>query len=164
MSVQSRATLKGYFNAGDTPTEVQFTNLIDSIPNFTDDFATKYVKVAVSSADILQLNSIPKTLVIAPGSGKILIPVFAIAKLTFGSGAYDSTNNDPQIKLSGATDYLMGFPNLLSQGSNFRIFRSMRELNIDQPENAALILTEDVDPTSGDGTLAIYLWYKIVTL
>jgi len=30
MAVQSTSTLKGYFETGDTPTEAQFVNLIDS--------------------------------------------------------------------------------------------------------------------------------------
>jgi hypothetical protein len=37
MAAQSRTTLKGYFNTGDTPTETQFANLVDSVPNTTDD-------------------------------------------------------------------------------------------------------------------------------
>jgi hypothetical protein len=37
MSAQSRATLKGYFETGDTPTQAQFENLIDSNVNTTDD-------------------------------------------------------------------------------------------------------------------------------
>lgn len=32
MSQQNRTTLKGYFNTGDTPTEAQFADLIDSFP------------------------------------------------------------------------------------------------------------------------------------
>lgn len=31
MSVESRATIKGYFNTGDKPTESQFGNLLDSV-------------------------------------------------------------------------------------------------------------------------------------
>ncbi len=30
MAVQDAATLKGYFNTGDTPTEAQFADLVDS--------------------------------------------------------------------------------------------------------------------------------------
>jgi len=36
MSIQSRTTLKGYFNTGDTPTEAQFADFIDSNLNLTD--------------------------------------------------------------------------------------------------------------------------------
>lgn len=31
MTAQTKTTLKGYFETGDTPTEAQFTNLIDTI-------------------------------------------------------------------------------------------------------------------------------------
>lgn len=37
MAAQTRTTLKTYFNTGDTPTETQFANLIDSFHNTTDD-------------------------------------------------------------------------------------------------------------------------------
>lgn len=40
MALKSRATLKTYFEANDNPTESQFGDLIDSIPNFVDDNPT----------------------------------------------------------------------------------------------------------------------------
>lgn len=40
MAQQTRTTLKTYFNTGDTPTEAQFIDLIDSSPNPTDDGTT----------------------------------------------------------------------------------------------------------------------------
>ncbi len=40
MAQQNRTTLKTYFETGDTPTEAQFIDLIDSSPNPTDDGTT----------------------------------------------------------------------------------------------------------------------------
>lgn len=37
MAQQTRTVLKGYFNTGDIPTEAQFSDLIDSFPNTSDD-------------------------------------------------------------------------------------------------------------------------------
>lgn len=37
MTIQSRVTLKTYFNTGDQPTEAQFADLIDSAVNVLDD-------------------------------------------------------------------------------------------------------------------------------
>lgn len=37
MALKTRAELKAYFETGDTPTEAQFQDLMDSIPNFQDD-------------------------------------------------------------------------------------------------------------------------------
>jgi hypothetical protein len=36
MAEQGRTTLKGYFETGDTPTQAQFGDLIDSVPNTSD--------------------------------------------------------------------------------------------------------------------------------
>ncbi len=118
-----------------------------------------YKQIEVSAAEILTLFSAPKELVAAPGVGNILMPIHAVAKYNFVTTAYGNVNDDPQIKLSGAADYLMVFVNILSQVADFRMFRDSRELTIDQSENTALILTEDVDPNLGDSTLTVYLWY-----
>lgn len=37
MSQVNRTALKGYFETGDVPTQAQFINLMDSVPNFVDD-------------------------------------------------------------------------------------------------------------------------------
>jgi len=37
--MESRTTLKAYFQTGDKPTEAQFASLIDSVPNLVDDIA-----------------------------------------------------------------------------------------------------------------------------
>lgn len=118
-----------------------------------------FKQIEVSSAEILTLFSAPTTLVTAPGAGHILMPIHSIIKYNFVTTAYGNVNDDPQIKVQGATDYIMVFPNLLSQAADFRMFRAIREINIDQPENAGIILTEDVDPNLGDSTLTVYLWY-----
>lgn len=39
MAEETRTTLKGYFEQGDTPTQIQFASLIDSTLNLTDDDA-----------------------------------------------------------------------------------------------------------------------------
>lgn len=36
MSQKDRKTLKSYFEKGDVPTEEQFADLIDSVPNFAE--------------------------------------------------------------------------------------------------------------------------------
>jgi len=43
MTAQSRTTLKGYFNTGDTPTEAEFAHTIDSFHNLTDDGTAKKI-------------------------------------------------------------------------------------------------------------------------
>ncbi|MBK9219399.1 MAG: hypothetical protein IPL70_13870 [Uliginosibacterium sp.] len=53
MTSQTRATLKGYFNTNDQPTEAQFVDLIDSAVNATDD-PTAHVAITLdANADAL---------------------------------------------------------------------------------------------------------------
>ena len=123
-----------------------------------------YKRVEVSSAEILTLFSAPKELVEAPGAGKMAAPIHAICKYHFVTTPYDNVNDDIQINTEGAATYLIIFNNMLSRVADWRGVRSIRQLDIDQPENARIILTEDVDPTGGDSTLTVYLWYIILTL
>jgi hypothetical protein len=48
MTAQTKTVLKGYFNTGDTPTEAQFTNLIDSIPGDAGALADADIPAAVA--------------------------------------------------------------------------------------------------------------------
>jgi len=50
--------------------------------------AMRYAEVTVSSAEILALNATPKTLVAAPGAGKVLEFISATAILDYNSAAY----------------------------------------------------------------------------
>lgn len=59
MAQQSRATLKGYFNSNDQPTESNFADLIDSSPNLSDDTVTglgAIVKAAGPSVTDLKIG------------------------------------------------------------------------------------------------------------
>lgn len=47
MAQETRTQLKTYFQTGDTPTQTQFENLIDSMVNKTDDHFTKVNQTAL---------------------------------------------------------------------------------------------------------------------
>jgi len=125
----------------------------------TENLQYHYTKVNVSSAEILALNSTPVTLVTAPGAGYVLMPINAIAKLNFGTIAYDGTNDDPVIKNQGDGGYSIVFSSLLSEIADKIMFQPLGNSTVARTANTALVLTEDVDPTLGDGNLDIYLWY-----
>lgn len=46
MEQKNRKTLKSYFEKGDVPTEEQFAELIDSVPNIVDDGQVIRTKIA----------------------------------------------------------------------------------------------------------------------
>ena len=60
MAEQGRTTLKGYFETGDKPTQAQFEDLIDSVPNTLDSGVsnTEFSYLGgVTSAIQTQINS-----------------------------------------------------------------------------------------------------------
>lgn len=57
MAEQSRTTLKGYFNTGDTPSEANFADLIDSVPNITDEASTKWTKYTIANDAYVPANN-----------------------------------------------------------------------------------------------------------
>lgn len=56
--MSDRATLKGYFNTGDVPTEAQFADLIDSLATTTEVSAKQDVVSGVSSTEIGYLDGV----------------------------------------------------------------------------------------------------------
>jgi len=162
MTQKSRLILKSFFETGDKPTEPEFVDLIDSVPNFADDFLTEYVKIEVSSAEILAINTSPKQLVAAPGAGKVLILQHIVVYYHFSVAAY-ATNTNIDIRNTTGTNYLQDLHSIINEIAD-RIVETGRQyppLIVNEP----LILTEPTgNPTGGSGTLTIYLWYKEITL
>jgi len=115
-----------------------------------------YVAKHISSAEILTLNSVPVELVAAPGAGKALIMVKAMASLSYGTLAY-ATNTTLQFENDSGDDQ-GSLAGVLNNGSD--IMKLWLDHSSEIKENEALNLSVvGGDPTAGDGTLDIYLWY-----
>ena len=116
-----------------------------------------FKQIEVSSAELLAINGAPKSLVVAPGAGNIIFPINVAAYLHFGTVVY-ATNISIDIRHTTGTNYLMSLAGLIDKAAD-RIVGAASQytpLIINEP----LILTEPTgNPTGGDGTLTIYLWY-----
>jgi len=126
----------------------------------------KSASLSILSADVLTLNSIPKTIVFAPGAGYAIQVISASLKLDFNSVAY-ATNTRLELLASGAAHYQITFNNsVLSSGSdtwNHVSAPSVSGTNI--IENADLQVTVDTgDPTAGDSDITVYVLYQIIEL
>ena len=91
--MSDRATLKTFYELNDFPTQGQFADLIDQVPNIPDDYGgepafIRLADVAISSAQILALNSSPVTLVPAPGAGFTVFPQEVLVQYIFVTTAY----------------------------------------------------------------------------
>lgn len=124
--------------------------------------AVMSVTRTLSSAEILDLFTTPVTLIPAQGANRVIVPNELIYKYNYGGTAYD-TNGEPI--------------NILFLGSNqvYRIGDSEIEgsasiIGIESPsgvlvENTPLsIQAQTQNPTLGNGTLTITIYYRVITV
>ena len=120
-------------------------------------------KVTLSSAQILNLGSVPVTLVASPGVGKFIQILSVTGRMNFGTVAYD-TNTHLQVFTGALAGISFTDQDLL--GSRFTInyaFNGPANVNTDE-DVPVQIQVELGNPATGDGTLDIYTTYKIITL
>ncbi len=129
------------------------------------------VKVHISSAEILALNGTPKTLVAAPGSGKVIVPLFVFGQMSFGTAAY-AVHVNLGVGYAAGSDMLFTNATLLAVSSgvvNQPMFpvaaAGVTGNDSEYVANADLVATVATgDPTTGAGTLNLYVTYAVVTL
>lgn len=145
----------------------QFNALIDAINDLEviqSDVAR--VKLTLTSAQIKTLNSVPVKIIDAPGSGKFIEVVSGVVFYTFNTTAF--TNGIVEIRTSGLSvrQGVSGTILTSTSDSNTFINRAVAaSANSSQvQENTNIMVTSPADSEVGDGTITIYLTYRIVTL
>lgn len=126
-------------------------------------------KISISSAEILALNSTPKTLIAAPGAGKIIQPLMFLHVFTYVTVTY-ATNTNADIYYNGS-NVLVGttilnrtVSTIQRQGTASTTAASFLTASQDITNKALMMNVQTGDPTAGDGTLAVYISYLIITL
>jgi len=128
------------------------------------------VKVILTQTELSTFGTVPIVVVPAPGVGKAIQPISAYAEYEYGGVAYANfgipglTHNPSSGSLP-----LKSTVSLLDQTANYvRFFKQTDEgynagFTID---NQPLYFTDDdgSDPTAGNGTLTLYVTYKIIKL
>lgn len=123
-----------------------------------------YKKIEISSAEILTLNTSPVELAPAPGLGKVLKAENIVIKYDYVTAAY-ATNTKLLIVNGTTNEEQWGMVNVINQvissikgfiNDNSAAPHSVQMLK----ENQSLdLMVETGNPTAGDGTLTVYLWY-----
>jgi uncharacterized protein YlxP (DUF503 family) len=161
---------QGTLNLG-TATTTGRTGITTTIlGSLAGDDVVKTVKVSLSSAEILALNATPKQLIAAPGSGKTIQVARIIGKLNFVSAAY-ATNTTLQVHFNngGSVTVISNQSVLLTSTVNrmlhFIDATPTGATSLQYIENADLRLNvASGNPTTGGGSLDLYITYKIITL
>lgn len=142
----------------------------DSLKNYTDSVAGEIsvgagevitTKVSVSSAEILNGYVATKTLIAAPGAGKVIRPISLIAKYNYGTAQY--AGNQMAVTLLGNTIFS---PTAYLSSSNAFEFRTPSSfgVTVDLSNQPLLLYVTGANPTTGDGTVDFYITYTVITL
>lgn len=124
------------------------------------------VAVPVSSAEILNLTASPKTIIAAPGAGKVVVPIAIFTVVTFVTTMYTLTGGAPPLSWLGYLaegQYVQQLQGLDSPSSTETLSAPMQG---GTPESLGSITNQPFvlgslgsDVTDGDGTVVIYVSY-----
>ena len=130
----------------------------------------KYVKVPVSSAEILAINATPKTIVAAPGAGFTTVIHKALLVLNYNSAAYANNGVLGLYETNAAGALLTGtltLASFLAQTAD-----TQKELHptaasattgLTRLDNKAVVLTAATGETiTGDSPVDVHCWYSTV--
>jgi hypothetical protein len=123
-------------------------------------------EVEISSAEILALYTTPKTLVAAPGAGKVLQFMGAVGFLDFNSAAY-TTRGIVTVKYTDgsgtAVSDSVAAAALIQQADDCYEEFAKNTTETELTVNAPLVLTCDTgNPVTGDSPLTIKIFYRVL--
>ena len=141
---------------------------VDAVVTYTlsGGLPTKFAKVTITSAQLLQLNTTPITLVAAQGAGKVIIPFTVLLRYRFGTIEYATNLN---ITLSpNSSLYQVNYNGAISGSQDKYSSRSITptvSLGGSIVDDLPLTIGAQIgNPTAGDGELDVYVSYYVLTL
>jgi len=146
------------------------TASVSSILNLSGADSIVFLKKTLNAAQIRSLFSSPVELIAAPGVGKAIMPLYPIfLKYNYGTTQFTNAGATVISLFLGTTHYIAtSTVAMIAAAANYGwqpdLNTSAKE-SFDPTGNTALTLSANVaDWTGGDGTLDIYINYKIITL
>jgi hypothetical protein len=122
--------------------------------------------VTVTTGQILALNTTPITLVAAPGTGLVLLPIAVYATITYGAAAYSTNAAGFTVRYtngSGASTAMTLTQAFLQSSANAIQHVAAGTTAITPVANAPLVIYADnANPTTGDSNLKLQIWYRVV--
>mgnify|MGYP003645362334 CR=1 FL=1 len=140
-----------------------------TLSNLSGGLSSTYnVKVSLTSAEILALNTSPKLCIATPGAGKVLDVISVLVAYNYGSSAYTVAAGGLALRnLGTASRQLNIIKSVLEQTfTTLTHWNAYYSDNNDQLLSNADVYLEALtsNPTGGDGTVDLYINYRVVTL
>jgi hypothetical protein len=132
-----------------------------------DAHAVQYAEVEISSSEILALYTTPKTLVAAPGAGKVLEFISLLLAYSYGTVAYTiGTATNLQVKYTNASGVavstVQAVTGFIDQATDQLRALDKLEASVTPVANAPLVLTlAGANVTAGNGTIHAKVAYRV---
>ncbi len=171
--MSNRADLKTFFETGDFPSEGQYADLIDQVPNIDDDYGNNpaFVRqetLGIPSADVLTLNTIPIQFLPAPGAGLANVIQNMQVEVIFNTTAY-ATNTTVLLISSSASINQQGISASLAVSQSSILRNNIT--NFYFPTSTQIIEDDPIDvqvltgnPTAGDSDIVVTAQYVIMSV
>lgn len=164
--INTDGTLVGgadYSSSYTDTTYVQKT-YVDNLVNAT----LQYAEVIISSAQVLDINSTPVTIIATPGTGKFIEVISIYGYLDYNTTTY-ATNFQLEFRYNNVSASITNTAWNIAQTEDkifrFEISGTPTGEAISSIINQPITLSESSgNPTTGDGTLKVYITYRIVDL
>ncbi|HVB24111.1 MAG TPA: hypothetical protein VNG51_19390 [Ktedonobacteraceae bacterium] len=125
----------------------------------------KSVKVTLTSAQILALNTTPITLIAAQGANTYIEVLAATAKLDFGTVAYTGANAANITYTNGAGAAATGTLSSSFLDSSSSAAAKVVPAAVTPVVNSPVVISVGTaNPAAGDSTITLDLFYRVVTL
>jgi hypothetical protein len=127
---------------------------------------TGCASLTIASADVLQLNTTPLTIVAAQGAGTAIEVISASMKMVYNSVAYaTATTLALNVATAGAYQLEWTSATLASTLDRFSRGGIISVAGEAYVENQPLTVTVDTaDPTAGDSDITVYVYYRVITV
>lgn len=138
----------------------------------TVDPVAKVIKKSITNAQMLALNTTPIELIAAPGAGKLIVVNKIVAKHQYATAAFSDQDltvgyddgADLTVATVDATNFLNNVSADTTRPSIVPIDGAAVLDTSTQIENENIALTASANPTTGGGTLDLYIWYDVITI
>ena len=124
--------------------------------------------VSINSAEVLNINSSPKEIIAAPGASKFIKVIAIVGYLDFNTAAY-ATNFQLDFRYNNTGTSITSTAWNIAQSED-KLFRFALQPTA-TGEAVAVLVNQPItlscstgNPTTGDGTLKVYISYEIVDL
>ena len=124
----------------------------------------RLIEVDITSAEILAMNTTPKTLIPAPRPGNVIELLSAVLILDFATTAY-TTNGDVTIQTAvsntALSDTVAGADYLLGTADETRLVQALSaDVDLDVNEGLELVVASG-DPAAGNSPARVRVAYRI---